>query len=146
MVAMSMLNQDKLNKAILKATEIVFNQLVNKYECGWFDGGCYTLSVAIADVIPHSKIYHVSRNSNLRDHAVVFLPEINKFIDADGIQSQSELITKMKEIELVNVTVCEPFNDINSHIIYGDIKKCLIQEIINQLKKFERINNRGNAN
>ena len=64
--------------------------LCSKHECGWFDGGCFTLVVAVSSVIKGAEVYHVSRSAQHCDHAVVKLSLVGDtaiYFDGDGMQT-----------------------------------------------------------
>jgi hypothetical protein len=112
------------------ATRQVLTTLIKDFSCGWFDGGCYTLTTAICEYDNSLLAYHASRTSNGRDHAIAFCPETNLYFDADGWQTESELIHKMRTVELVNVTVVEPFPDLTKYPIYGSVKELLLSKFL----------------
>lgn len=104
--------------------------LITDFNCGWFDGGCYTLTSAICEYDNTLLAYHVSRSSNGRDHAVAFCPETNLYFDADGWQTKTELIHKMRTVELVSVTDVEPFPDLARYPIYESVKGLLLSKFL----------------
>lgn len=109
-------------------SNFLLDTLINKHGCGWFDGGCYTFVSAVCEVIQEAESYYISRNCNVRDHAVVYLPSIDRYLDADGIQTRSELFNKMKEVELTKVTVLLPFHDLEQYPVYEKIKDTFVKE------------------
>lgn len=121
---------DRAIEAVIDAADNVLDALVERHFCGWFDGGCYTLAKAIAEHFPTAEAYHVSRTEQHRDHAVIYIPELKSYLDADGLQTKAQLISKMKEVELVDVSVCLPFVDIDKYPVFADIKELLAKELI----------------
>lgn len=95
-----------------------------EYQCGWFDGGCLTLAVAINESFPCStEIHHVSRSQSVIDHVVIYVPILNAYFDADGLHTRVELMLKMRNVELCDVQVCAVVKNIENSdiIIYEDI-------------------------
>lgn len=110
--------------------------LCSKHECGWFDGGCFTLAVAVSSVIKGAEVYHVSRSAQHCDHVVVKLSLVGDtaiYFDGDGMQTKEKLLTKMQEQELTPCTVLEPLTDIDPSLIFQDV----VDEFI---LRFNRIN------
>ena len=81
--------------------------------CGFFDGLCHTLAYSVHRYFEGTTIFHISRSALRRDHSVVYFPSLDKYFDADGFQTHSQLFTKMYELERVNCRVLMPFNDFN---------------------------------
>jgi hypothetical protein len=75
------------------------------------------------------RAYHVSRIREVPDHGVVFLPAINRFLDADGLQTKEQLLYKMRHVELTYVQDVWAFEDIQNYPIYHDISLQLIAYI-----------------
>jgi hypothetical protein len=100
---------DRLKKFIYESTIIV----VENNDCGFFDGGCHTLAHTISSHFKRTKIYHISRTFNRRDHSVVYFEDFNKYFDADGFQTAEELFTKMRTVEMTKCNVLLEFNDFN---------------------------------
>lgn len=112
----------------LKATNTVHDELVEKHDCGWFDGGCYTLAAAIKEVHPKLEIYYISRSAWHRDHAVVKITE-RLFFDADGSQTESELFEKMEKQELTKCRAIRKYWDFDEKNVFEDIKDKLVEFI-----------------
>ncbi|GIC77080.1 hypothetical protein [Moritella sp. F3] len=121
--------------AITYAKDVVTTMLITNHSCGWLDGGCYTLAKAITEGFPDTLLYHVSRDVEYRDHAVVYIPSLDMYYDADGVQTETELMNKMRDVEMTNVTVCVPFLDIEAFVksegvyIFEDVKRQLVLEM-----------------
>lgn len=64
-----------------KAVKSTVNALIRKHDCGWLDGGCYTLASAICEVYPAAKMYSISRFEHVIDHAVAYFPEMDLYVD-----------------------------------------------------------------
>ena len=113
-------------EAVTKTTEL----LVDKHDCGWFDGGCYTLVGAAFEVIKGVDIFHISRTENNRDHAVLKLDGLDMYFDADGFASKYALFSKMKNEEGVECKYLGPFTDfgIKQNKVFCDIKASLIEQ------------------
>jgi len=120
---------------IMNSIEKTTDALDKEHGCGWFDGGCFTLALTIKELFPDAVIYYVSRTNLVVDHAVVYLPEIDAFIDADGVQSKQELLTKMHMAEGADIKVCEPLCNIFAETIYFDIRDMLKNEFLKELSK-----------
>lgn len=86
-------------QALTNTIEIITEPLFLKEQCGWFDGGCMTLASSVNRIYPKSVFHHVSRVHYLVDHVVIYFPDLDKYFDADGLQSKAELIQKMEEFE-----------------------------------------------
>lgn len=118
------MNVQALNNTI----EIITESLFLKEQCGWFDGGCMTLASSVNRIYPKSVFYHVSRTHYLVDHVVIYFPDLDRYFDADGLQSKAELIKKMEELEsMVNPRVfkmCE--SDFEQIEIFKDIEELFI--------------------
>ena len=118
------MNVQALNNTI----EIITESLFLKEQCGWFDGGCMTLASSVNRIYPNSVFYHVSRTHYLVDHVVIYFPDLDRYFDADGLQSKAELIKKMEELEsMVNPRVfkmCE--SDFEQIEIFKDIEELFI--------------------
>jgi len=98
------------------------SMLVEEENCGWFDGGCYTFAVVLHFIMGDSvEIMHVSRSEHDRDHAVVYHKATNTYLDADGIQSEEELMSKMLNQELTEVTGIWPFENILDFPVFHSI-------------------------
>ena len=92
-----MLNHDILN--VIESAKAILPKLIQQHCCGWFDGGCFSLVSAIHSQFPDTTvIYHISRKSDVLDHAVIYLPSSKLFLDADGLQTRAELFTKMRSV------------------------------------------------
>ncbi len=91
-------------------------------------------------IFPEARICHVSRNSNIRDHAVIYFDSTEMYLDADGLQTKAELIKKMRDVELVDVVDCFPFLDIDDYPVYKDIVNLLLRgsAVMNELKDFKK--------
>ncbi|MEZ8028527.1 hypothetical protein [Enterovibrio norvegicus] len=119
----------ELNQKIAYACHKHQPTIINSHDCAWFDGGCYTLAVALASIFESSEIYHASKDKDRRDHAVVYVPDLDMYIDANGIQTKQELINNLKVLEHLDVHVLSPFEDINSYPIYRDIVEQLVADL-----------------
>ena len=97
----------KLKRFVYDSTIVI----VNNNDCGFFDGGCHTLAYAICSYFKGTKIYHISRTSDRRDHSVVYFEKYDKYFDADGFQTADELFTKMKTVEMTQCNVLLEFQD-----------------------------------
>ena len=115
-------------QALTNTIEIITESLFLKEQCGWFDGGCMTLASSVNRIYPKSVFYHVSRTHYLVDHVVIYFPDLDRYFDADGLQSKAELIKKMEELEsMVNPRVfkmCE--SDFEQIEIFKDIQELFI--------------------
>lgn len=117
-------------QALFNTIETIAEPLYLKKQCGWFDGGCMTLASSVNRIYTKSVFYHVSRAHSLVDHVVIYFPDLDKYFDADGLQSKAELIKKMEELEsMVNPKVfkmCESnFDQIE---IFKDIEELFIAQ------------------
>lgn len=121
---------DLLNVVLNGAVEATYETLVESHDCGFFDGGCYTLAYAVNAVFPTtSKVMHISRTERNRDHAIVYFPVRDEYFDADGFQTKEQLFQKMRELEATPVEVLLPFDDIDTKTIFPDINEKLQQAI-----------------
>lgn len=115
-------------QALTNTIEIITEPLFLKEQCGWFDGGCMTLASSVNRIYPKSVFHHVSRAHSLVDHVVIYFPDLDRYFDADGLQSEAELIKKMEELEsMVNPRVfklCE--SDFDQIEIFKDIEELFI--------------------
>ena len=79
--------------------------LVPAHECGFFDGGCYTLARAVKHVFPDAvQVAHISRSESRFDHAILHIEGTELYLDADGLQSYGQMMHKMQHLEGVAVT------------------------------------------
>lgn len=65
----------------------------------WMAGGCALLAESLYRLIPDSQLKFVGRlHLDYQDHVVLMIENCGEhvFIDYDGLQSESELISKMK--------------------------------------------------
>lgn len=92
------------------------------------DGGCMTLASAVNHLLPETRFYHISRSKSLVDHVVTYFPELDRYFDADGFQTKSELFDKMKTKELVNAIILEEMNEehFDQIEIFTDIESTFI--------------------
>mgnify|MGYP005988726113 CR=1 FL=1 len=113
-------------KLLQDVIETATESLITKHHVGFFDGGCYSLAKCLNDLFgSRAQLYHISRAEDLRDHAVVYFEEFDKYFDADGLQTKTELFHKMKHSELVDVKCLHPFPDIMAYTIFSDIVKII---------------------
>ncbi|MFT5162455.1 MAG: hypothetical protein ACI9FJ_001031 [Alteromonadaceae bacterium] len=119
-----------LHQLAIKTAEQGLDTLITNYQRGWLDGGCFTFAWAFCRAMPEQcRAYHVSRIREVPDHGVVFLPAINRFLDADGLQTKEQLLYKMRHVELTYVQDVWAFEDIQNYPIYHDISLQLIAYI-----------------
>ncbi|MBH0017888.1 hypothetical protein [Pseudoalteromonas sp. NGC95] len=106
--------------------------LSKEHGCGWFDGGCFTLAVAVSSVVKGSEI-HVLRSTEHCDHAVVKLSLVGDtaiYFDGDGVQTKEKLLEKMHKQKLTTCNVVELLTDIDPSLIFQDV----VDEFILQFK------------
>ena len=73
------------------------SHIVEKHDCGWFDGGCYTFAYLIKSLFPDQcELFHISRCSDEIDHIVVKVNGQNMYGDANGWQTKWQLIDSMR--------------------------------------------------
>lgn len=107
--------------------------LCDEYGGGWFDGGCYTLASLIVELYPDdTQVFHASREPDYRDHAVVLIKSSGQYFDADGLQTKSELINKMKTVEMFELCFLQPFDDFIDYPVLENIKKFMFDLITEQ--------------
>ena len=115
------MNTEQINQANTVAQSLI-ERLSTDHQCGYFDGGCFTLASAVNAAYPATtQIFHISRNESVIDHAVIYLPEKNLYFDADGLQTREELFKKMVDVELCPVTVCAPLPNEKMGEVFTDI-------------------------
>jgi hypothetical protein len=100
-----------LKQFVKKANLIV----IRTHDCGFFDGACHTLAYTIHSYFEGTRLFHISRTAERRDHSVVYFPTLDKYFDADGFQTAKALFTKMEEVEGVTCTALLPFDDFDAH-------------------------------
>lgn len=116
-------------KRCQRVADILLERLIEQHDCGWFDGGCYTLASAVVELVPDTEIFHISRSHNNRDHAVVKACGLDLYFDADGIVNEADMFTKMRTVELTPCNVLAPFNDFDKYQerVFQDIKSAIIE-------------------
>ena len=118
----AVIEQHALFSTLTNRLESVTDYLASTHGIGWFDGGCYTFAAAICEYYTGASPYYISRCTSLRDHAVVYIASMDRFLDADGLQSREVLFHKMRTVELVPVSILLPFDDLYRFPIYDDVK------------------------
>lgn len=79
------------------------HHIVSEIGCGWMDGGCLTAALAIKGWIGEdAEIYALCRDSGVVDHVAVRLCGQDLYIDADGLCRGSELVEKMRRVEMAH--------------------------------------------
>lgn len=124
-------------KVLHAATNEVSDSLLDIHGCGWFDGGCYTLAYAASQVIDEVEVYHASRSSDFRDHAVLKLKGVDLFFDADGLQTKEQLYNKMVNYEMARCDAIEPFSNFSCYVedkVYLDIYNELLLVFNNAIR------------
>ena len=76
--------------------------IISKEDCGWMDGGCFSLATAFKMWLgSHAQLEGVVREKNdTLDHVVVKVGEV--YLDADGVATKEDLLGKIRVIELVD--------------------------------------------
>jgi len=88
--------------------------LIERAGFSWFDGGCYTLADTVHSLVEGVDIFHISRSSSHRDHAVVKVIGADLYFDGDGLATGHELFEKMEHEEALVCTILAPFDDFES--------------------------------
>lgn len=75
--------------------------ILSKEECGWMDGGCFTLATAFKLWLgSHVELEAVVRDKNdSLDHVVAKVAGV--YLDGDGVASKEDVLEKMRVIESV---------------------------------------------
>lgn len=125
----NILIQDTL-RATFNAALSVYTRMVEQHGVGFFDGGCLSFALAAQSLIPDSQLYHVSRTKQGCDHIALYISQLDAYVDADGLRSKAALITKMREVEKIDVQFCEPATHFTGLVEYEDV----VEEIVLKAK------------
>jgi len=81
----------------------VYKQIFNVRGCGWLDGGCLTLALALRFWLPVGTTVCAVVTGGIADHAVIRIPSAlthaslrDVFLDADGVASEADMLRKFK--------------------------------------------------
>jgi hypothetical protein len=84
----------------ISAGKKIFPELYQDHECGWFDGGCYSFASGFKNAVGDKGVLsYIGRSKSSLDHAIVFVPEIDCYLDADGAHTKQEMFEKLKLLE-----------------------------------------------
>lgn len=68
--------------------------LIDPHQCGWLDGGCWTLAVGLKRWLQDVEVHCVYDYNDQPQHVLIRIPDRDIFIDGHGVSSGS-FITKM---------------------------------------------------
>lgn len=135
-----MANIEQLLKTKVIRNNDLYRIFISRIKSGPLDGGCWAMAVALQKVIGKGSLYailspniHHNLNPNIAIPHHVVLKIGNKYIDADGISSEKQLLNRWIRLESLQSPYLNKFQ--SQYCKESPRDKILVGQVVAYLRK-----------